>query len=94
MQSEGVLTSFRSFEHPSELILMMTKGIQKGVLIATLIASSLFVILLFDYIPLYLLSLWVLAQLTLSVVRVNLARRLEKFANQNDQCLFEKSWHC
>ncbi len=83
MESEGVLTSFRSFEHPSELVLMMTKGIHKGVLIATLIASSLFVVLLFDYIPLYILSLWVLAQLSLSLVRVKLAKRLEQYTKQN-----------
>ncbi len=85
MQSENIFTSFRSVDHPSELILMMTKGIQKGVLIATLIASSLFVILLFDYIPLYILSLWVLAQLSLSIVRVNLARRLEQYIKQNSE---------
>ncbi len=85
MQSENIFTSFRSVDHPAELILMMTKGIQKGVLIATLIASSLFVILLFDYIPLYILSLWVLAQFSLSIVRVNLARRLEQYIKQNSE---------
>ena len=91
MQSENILTSFRSVEHPSELILMMTKGIQKGVLIATLLASSLFVILLYDYIPLYILSLWILAQISLSIIRVKLARRLEQYTKQNSalqkQCL-------
>ena len=91
MQSENVLTSFRSVDHPSELIFMMTKGIQKGVLIATLIASAIFVFLLYDFIPLYILSFWLLAQFALSTVRVNLARKLEQYTKQDNvlktQCL-------
>ncbi|MDA3946851.1 MAG: ATP-binding protein [Helicobacteraceae bacterium] len=84
MQSQNVLTSFKSLDHPSELILMMTKGIQKGALIATLIGSALFVFLLYDYNPLYILSFWLLAQFILSIVRVNLARKLEKYIKQDD----------
>ncbi|MGB5966124.1 MAG: HAMP domain-containing sensor histidine kinase [Sulfurimonadaceae bacterium] len=84
MQSENVFASFRSLDHPSELILMMTKGIQKGVLIATLIASAVFVFLLYDFIPLYILSFWLLAQFALSVVRVNLARKLEQYTKQDN----------
>ncbi len=83
MQSDNVLTSFRSFEYPSELILMMTKGIQKGVLIATLIAAFLFTLILYDFIPFYILVLWLIGQFALSVIRVNIARKLEQSLHQN-----------
>lgn len=83
MQSENVFTSFTSFDHPSELIYMMTKGLQKGVLIVNFIASSIFVFLLYDYIPLYILSIWLLAQFALSIVRVNFARKLELYTRQD-----------
>ena len=83
MQAENIFTSFRSSDHPSELILMMTKGIQKGVLIATLIASAIFVILLYDYIPFYILFLWLSAQVMISIVRVNLAKKLEQHTKEN-----------
>jgi len=83
MQSENILTSFRSTDHPSELIFMMTKGLQKGVLIATLIASSVFLVLFYNYIPLYLLAIWTAAQFILSIVRVSLARKLELYTKQN-----------
>ncbi len=83
MQSNNVLTSFRSFDYPSELILMMTKGIQKGVLIATLLAALLFTLLLYDFIPLYLLVLWLVGQFALSAVRVKIARKLEQSLRQH-----------
>ncbi len=84
MKSNNFLTSFRSTDHPSELILMMTKGVQHGVLLATVIASSIFVVLLFDYIPIYILSSWLLTQFSLSIIRVNLAKKLEEFTKLND----------
>ncbi|MEN8147136.1 MAG: HAMP domain-containing sensor histidine kinase [Campylobacterota bacterium] len=83
MQVESVFTSFRSFEHPSELIFMMTKGIQKGVLIATLVAASVYTVLLYEYVPFYILFIWILAQFSLSVTRVNLAKKLEQYTKQN-----------
>ena len=83
MQSNNVLTSFKSFDYPSELILLMTKGIQKGVLIATLLASSLFALLLYGFIPLYILVLWLIGQFVLSVTRVNIARKLDRSLRLN-----------
>lgn len=82
MQSNNVLTSFRSFEYPSELILMMTKAIQKGVLIATLLAASLVTLLLYGFVPFYILTLWLIGQFALSVARVNIARKLEQSLQQ------------
>lgn len=92
MQSENVITSFRLLDYPSELIFMMTKAIRKGALIATFVASLVFTILFYNYIPIYLLFVWLLAQFTLSVVRVNLAKKLEELTKKDDEeqkeCLY------
>ncbi len=84
MQSENVLTSFRSVKHPSELIFMMTKGIKKGALIATLIAATVFLVLFYSYIPLTILTMWIVAQLSLSIVRIKLAKKLEYFTEHDN----------
>ncbi len=94
MQAVNILTSFRSVDHPLELILMMTKGLQKGVLIATLVASTAFVFLLYAYIPLPLLTLWLICQFLLSIVRVNTARKLEKYAKQGDEKRYRYMRYC
>ena len=83
MQSENILTSFRSMDYPSELIFMMTKGIQKGVLIATFAASAVFLVLFYNYVPIYFLAVWTAAQIILTIVRVNLAKKLELYTKQN-----------
>ncbi len=84
MQLDIIYRSFKSYDHPTELVLMMTKEIQEGVLIATLIGSALFVLLFNEYVPYYILSLWLIVQFALSILRVYLSRKLELCTKKND----------
>ena len=92
MQSENLFTSFKLWDHPSDLIFMMTKAIKRGALIATFVGSLVFAILFYSFVPLYLLFVWLLAQFTLSIVRVHLAKKLEESITKNDdnqkECLY------
>ena len=85
MQSENVFTSFRLFDHPADLIIMMTKAIRKGALIATFVAALVFTILFYEFVPLYVLFVWLLAQFALSIVRVNWAKKLEELTIKGDE---------
>jgi len=85
MQSENVFTSFRLFDHPADLIIMMTKAIRKGALIATFVAALVFTILFYEFVPLYVLFVWLLAQFSLSIVRVNWAKKLEELTIKGDE---------
>jgi len=84
MQKDIIYQSFKSCDHPSELIYMMTREIQKGVLIATLIGSVLFVALFQQYVPHLLLFVWLISQLLLSILRAYIARNLELYTKRDD----------
>ena len=84
MQSDIIYQSFKSCDHPKELVLMMTKELQKGVLIATLIGSALFIVLFNEFVPYYILSFWLLGQFALSILRVYISRKLEDYTKKDD----------
>ena len=79
MVKHSIYDNFFACDHPPELVYMMTKSIQKNILFATLIGSALYIILFSDYIPLWILISWVMAQTVISLGRAYIARRLERF---------------
>jgi signal transduction histidine kinase len=84
MRTVNIFANIFSLDYHDELILMITKGIQKGTLIATAFASIIFVAVMYDYIPHTYLILWILAQVLISVVRVMLANRLDFYTQQKE----------
>ena len=75
--------TFLSLDYQPELIFMLTKGVKRGALVATVIALTVFVAMLYAYLPLSVLAVWLLVHVLLSAVRVRLANRLESYAKQN-----------
>jgi hypothetical protein len=71
MRLATLCETFLSLDYPPELIFMLTKGVKRGALIATVMALTVLTAVLYTYIP-------------LSIVRVRLANRLESFVEQND----------
>jgi signal transduction histidine kinase len=84
MRTAHFLTAIFSLDYHDELIRMITKGIQKSALLATAVASLIFVIVLYDYIPGPYLILWIFAQVFISIIRVKLAMRLDVLTKQKD----------
>lgn len=83
MNPDIILKSFLNSEHPKELIYLITKSIKKSVLVATFVGSLITISLLCDYVPFYMISTWLLAQLLLTIFRV-------KFANDLEACVERK----
>lgn len=84
MQVDEIYKSLTSCNHPPELAVMMAKSIQKGVMLATLVGSILFIFLFQNYIPTYLLASWLVLQLLLAIVRIFIAKKLEYYTLEND----------
>ncbi len=77
MQKHSIYDNLFSCDHPPELVYMMTKALQKDVLMSTVVGIALYIILLSEYVPLTLMILWILLQLVLSIVRATMARKIE-----------------
>lgn len=84
MRTARIFATIFSLNYHDELILMITKGIQKGTLIATAFASIIFVAVMYDYIPHTYLILWISAQVLVSIIRMMSGERLDFHTQQKD----------
>jgi len=74
----GQIRRMQSLEYHPDLVLMMTKGTQNGVLAASFVGYVLIVGGLYKYVPLSILILWVLAQVVVLLLRIRSSRILEQ----------------
>ena len=68
----------RSIDYHPDLIMMMARGTQSSVLAASFIGYMLIFYALYPYVPATILVAWSLGQATVLILRIKLARTLEK----------------
>jgi len=81
---ENFLVRCQSLDYDDELIYMVTRDMQKGVLVANIIGFTLFTIVMIGYIPSWILAIWFVLQIALLVIRIYVVRRLDYYTRAQD----------